>query len=239
MSNHPSPNDRFYPNGFVTAEAGAQAEEETVAGETEETVAFTSEGMVTEETLVAEAAPTFPSPPPTPPVRDWTQYPAQPSQANATPQGAPDPYTPQPSFAGQANPGGPGSQTYPGQPLPGGDQEFPGYPHPGQYQGQAYPQAGFTEFSVQEVPWSPKSKMAAGLFGILLGTFGVHNFYLGFTGKGIAQLLITLLSFGILSFVSAIWGLVEGILVLSAPVGTQWDLDADGRPMRPIMGSGI
>ena len=60
-----------------------------------------------------------------------------------------------------------------------------------------------------------KSKMAAGLLGIFLGTFGVHNFYLGFTGKAVGQLLITVLSCGILSPVSAIWGLVEGIMILS------------------------
>ena len=57
--------------------------------------------------------------------------------------------------------------------------------------------------------------MAAGLFGIFLGSFGVHNFYLGFTGKAVAQLLITILSCGILSPVSAIWGLIEGILILA------------------------
>ena len=34
-----------------------------------------------------------------------------------------------------------------------------------------------------------KSKIAAGLLGIFLGTFGVHNFYLGNTGKAVAQLL--------------------------------------------------
>ena len=45
-----------------------------------------------------------------------------------------------------------------------------------------------------------KSKIAAGLLGIFLGAFGVHNFYLGYTGKAIAQLLITLLSCGVLSF---------------------------------------
>lgn len=39
-----------------------------------------------------------------------------------------------------------------------------------------------------------KSKIAAGLFGIFLGAFGVHNFYLGYTGKAVAQLLITVLS---------------------------------------------
>lgn len=60
-----------------------------------------------------------------------------------------------------------------------------------------------------------KSKVAAGLFAIFLGSFGVHNFYLGFTGKAVAQLLITVLSCGILSPVSAIWGLIEGILILT------------------------
>lgn len=39
-----------------------------------------------------------------------------------------------------------------------------------------------------------KSKMAAGLLGIFLGSLGIHNFYLGYTGKAVAQLLITILS---------------------------------------------
>ena len=41
-----------------------------------------------------------------------------------------------------------------------------------------------------------KSKVAAGILGILLGALGVHNFYLGYTGKGVAQLLISVLSLG-------------------------------------------
>ena len=61
---------------------------------------------------------------------------------------------------------------------------------------------------------SDKSKLAAGLLGILLGGLGVHNFYLGFTGRGVAQLLLSVLSFGILSGISAIWGLIEGIMIL-------------------------
>ena len=59
-----------------------------------------------------------------------------------------------------------------------------------------------------------KSKITAGILGIFLGCFGVHNFYLGYNGKAIAQLLITLLSIFLLSWVSAIWGLIEGILIL-------------------------
>ena len=64
--------------------------------------------------------------------------------------------------------------------------------------------------------YSTKSKVAAGLFGIFFGAFGVHNFYLGYTGKAVAQLLITLLSCGFLAAVSSIWGLVEGIMILTA-----------------------
>lgn len=63
-----------------------------------------------------------------------------------------------------------------------------------------------------------KSKITAGILGILLGCFGVHNFYLGYNGKAIAQLLITLLSLFLLSWVSAIWGLIEGILILTGNI---------------------
>ena len=69
-----------------------------------------------------------------------------------------------------------------------------------------------------------KSKMAAGLFGIFLGALGVHNFYLGYTGKAVAQLLITVLSCFVLSGVSAIWGLIEGIMILTGSINT----DAEG-----------
>ena len=73
-----------------------------------------------------------------------------------------------------------------------------------------------------------KSKMAAGLLGIFLGAFGVHNFYLGYTGKAIAQLLITVLSCGFLAFASSIWGLIEGILILTGSIS----VDGNGNPLR-------
>lgn len=72
-----------------------------------------------------------------------------------------------------------------------------------------------------------KSKLAAGLLGILLGSFGVHNFYLGNTGKAVAQLLITLLTCGLGSVVSGIWGLIEGIMILAGSINT----DAKGMPL--------
>ena len=73
-----------------------------------------------------------------------------------------------------------------------------------------------------------KSKIAAGLLGIFLGALGVHNFYLGNTGKAVAQLLISILSCGTLSWASAIWGLVEGILILTGSINT----DGNGNPLK-------
>lgn len=73
-----------------------------------------------------------------------------------------------------------------------------------------------------------KSKIAAGIFAIFFGSFGVHNFYLGYNGKAIAQLLITILSFGVFSFVSAIWSFIEGILILTGEINK----DANGNPLK-------
>ena len=42
-----------------------------------------------------------------------------------------------------------------------------------------------------------KSKMAAGLLGIFLGSWGVHRFYLGYTGIGIAQIAVTICTCGV------------------------------------------
>lgn len=72
-----------------------------------------------------------------------------------------------------------------------------------------------------------KSKLAAGLLGIFLGGLGIHNFYLGFTGKAVAQLLISVLSCGFLAAVSSIWGLIEGIFYLTGKYNT----DAKGNPL--------
>lgn len=71
-----------------------------------------------------------------------------------------------------------------------------------------------------------KSKMAAGLLGIFLGGFGVHNFYLGYTNKAVLQLVLMIVGFvlscvfvGIfLVFGIAVWGLVEGIMILTGSI---------------------
>jgi TM2 domain-containing membrane protein YozV len=77
-----------------------------------------------------------------------------------------------------------------------------------------------------------KNKVVAGMLGVLLGALGVHNFYLGYTTKGFIQLGLTLLS-GSIDFdlgvgISALWGLVEGIMILAGSIAT----DARGRPLK-------
>ena len=75
----------------------------------------------------------------------------------------------------------------------------------------------------QYTPDQQKSKMTAGLLGVLLGGLGVHNFYLGYTGKGIAQIC--------LSFCCGagyIWGLSEGIMIFTGNI----DKDANGIPLK-------
>jgi len=56
-----------------------------------------------------------------------------------------------------------------------------------------------------------KDKTTAGILGILLGGFGVHQFYLGSVGTGVILIAATLVTCGI----GAILGLVEGILILT------------------------
>lgn len=105
------------------------------------------------------------------------------------------------------------------------------------YDQQQYGQQGYGQQAYGQTQSGPiaytnqKSRLAAGLLGILLGTFGVHNFYLGFTGKAVAQLLITLLSFGVLSWVSWIWGLIEGVMYLTGKNNPAWNRDAEGIPL--------
>jgi len=73
-------------------------------------------------------------------------------------------------------------------------------------------------------PADAKSKLAAGLLGIFLGGLGVHRFYLGFVGMGIIQIIVTIITFGF----GAIWGLIEGILLLTGSM----DKDVKGNLLK-------
>jgi TM2 domain-containing membrane protein YozV len=60
-----------------------------------------------------------------------------------------------------------------------------------------------------------KKKTVAGILAILLGSIGVHKFYLGLTTPGVIMLLVTLLTCSIGSIVMGPIALVEGILYLT------------------------
>jgi TM2 domain-containing membrane protein YozV len=64
-------------------------------------------------------------------------------------------------------------------------------------------------------PAGAEKKIAAGICGILLGALGIHKFILGYTKEGIIMLLVSILTLGILGFVMAIIGLIEGIIYLT------------------------
>ena len=58
---------------------------------------------------------------------------------------------------------------------------------------------------------------------IFLGAWGVHQFYLGDTKKGIIRIVVSLVTCGI----GGIWGFIEGIMILCGKITT----DAQGNPL--------
>ncbi|MEU5908852.1 TM2 domain-containing protein [Micromonospora sp. NPDC047527] len=70
---------------------------------------------------------------------------------------------------------------------------------------------------------SDKSKVVAGILGILLGTFGAGRFYTGHTKIAVLQLVVSIVTCG----VGALWGVIDGIMIL-----VNGGTDAQGRPLR-------
>ena len=68
-------------------------------------------------------------------------------------------------------------------------------------------------------PAGADKKIIAGIFGILLGSLGIHKFILGYTKEGVIMLVVTLVvgtvTFGLGLGVMGIIGLIEGIIYLT------------------------
>ena len=71
----------------------------------------------------------------------------------------------------------------------------------------------YTSMSGGVRPQASKNKWVYILLGFFLGELGIHNFYAGYIGRGVVKLLITILSFGFLFWISWIWAIVEIITV--------------------------
>ncbi len=57
---------------------------------------------------------------------------------------------------------------------------------------------------------SDKSKVAAGILGILLGALGIHEFYLGYSKEGLIMPMVSVLTMGMAAGIVSIIGLIEG-----------------------------
>ncbi len=68
-----------------------------------------------------------------------------------------------------------------------------------------------------------KSKIGYILLGVFLGLFGIHNFYAGYTGKAVAQLLLAVLLCWtvVVPIIVYIWVIVDICTITK---------DAQGRP---------
>ena len=76
---------------------------------------------------------------------------------------------------------------------------------------------------------NPKSKWVAVLLCCFLGGLGIHNFYLGYAGRGVAQLLVFIFGFCVYvgPIITVVWSLVELIFLLADRIP-----DATGMPLK-------
>lgn len=73
-----------------------------------------------------------------------------------------------------------------------------------------------------------KSKILAGMLGILFGALGAENWYLGYYGRASVQLGLTLISGGLLAPISSIWGVIDGIKIMASGTYSRNAYDANG-----------
>ena len=90
--------------------------------------------------------------------------------------------------------------------------------------GMTVQNSGTAQNSYSSVQNGQKSKFIAGILAILLGTLGIHSFYLGYTKKGVTQLLLFVFFFGWVSF---IWGIIDAVKIFTGKI----NCDAKGVPL--------
>jgi len=74
-----------------------------------------------------------------------------------------------------------------------------------------------------QVAHQPKNRTTFIVLGALLGAFGAHNFYAGYSKKGGIQLAITLLTLGFGSPMSWMWAVIDICTINSDNRGVQFE----------------
>lgn len=106
--------------------------------------------------------------------------------------------------------------------APNQNQNDGGYPHAGMTNSQwapNYPAAPQQGNAYAPVPASSKNKIVALLLAFFLGGFGIHNFYLGNTFRGIGQIaLLIACLIPVIDFIAipvlTLWVIIEMILIV-------------------------
>ena len=60
-------------------------------------------------------------------------------------------------------------------------------------------------------PYNSEKKLIAGILAIVIGSLGIHKFYLGYTKEGIIQIVLTVVTLGF----AGVIGFIEGIIYLT------------------------
>ena len=165
-------------------------------------------------------------PPPDPPAPDHTgpHFPgssAEPFHMPEPPR-APEPASPYSSYQAQPSYGAPQYTQQEQQAAP--QYQPPQYSQAPQQPYYPYPPQ---QYNTPPAGYAQKSRLAAGLLAIMLGVFGVHNFYLGFNTRGTIQLVLSLagglLTCGVATIAVVIWAFIEGVMLLSAQPSRMYD----------------
>ena len=94
-------------------------------------------------------------------------------------------------------------------------------------QGYAQPAFGQPAFAQGVYANPPKQWIIALLLAFFVGPLGIHNFYLGYNGRGLIQLILSVIIIGLP--ITAIWALIEFIMIIMR--SGAYGCDASGQPL--------
>ena len=119
--------------------------------------------------------------------------------------------------------------SYGAQPPYGSGQAGYGGGQPGVQSPYGQPQGAYDQPAYgQPVVGAPKQWIIALLLAFFVGALGIHNFYLGYTAKGVIQLILTITLIG--APIAAIWALIEFIMIVAR--SGSYAYDAQGQPLQ-------